>query len=184
VELRSALNETFTRREVLSIVAAVGLSDDEWENWQRDPRGFLLKWERTGDARPQRPVGKGVRREYSILDALYLAILKILAPTLPNMVSASDVAQAITLDTINGVLISGPARLPIFAIHELKPDPALGGFIGPDDQWTRTLVHGKSLGDILALNPRCFGRVVLLDTSYVFTLISDRMRDVLEERQP
>jgi hypothetical protein len=87
---------TLSRSELLAIVGTFGLTDKQYENWQRDSRGVVPKWNLDGPAGALEPVGKGHAREYNLLDAVYAGLLKVLADHLPNLVAAASIAGDLT----------------------------------------------------------------------------------------
>jgi hypothetical protein len=180
------VSETFSRAELLAIVGTVGLTDDQLENWQRDGRQFVLKWERTGEAAPPQPVGRGTRREYTFLDAVFLATLKVLASYLPNMVIAKNIAQPLTIDI--GTRLLNPSwegAFDVYAIHPEKFDPDITPFTDPNNRFTRTPLTGnlgRTLDEIFCDNPQCHGAVAIIHTGYICAAVRDGIKKVLDSR--
>jgi hypothetical protein len=97
---------TFSQKEMLSIVATVGLTPDRYNNWERPDRGIM----------PVVATGRGNRRKYSLDDVAYLALVTVLADKLPYLAQAAKLAAQMKSSVVN-VLNSGSwDEAPIFIL--------------------------------------------------------------------
>jgi hypothetical protein len=159
---------TFSQKELLSIVATVGLTADRYNNWERPDRGIM----------PVVPTGRGNRRKYSLDDVAYLALVTVLADKVPHLAVATKLAAQIKSSIVN-VLTSGTwDNAPVLILFSAAPTRGEWA-IGTLNQSTSTDLRKFFRTQV---HPR-YAPSVLLDCGSLALELSGGLDDVFARRE-